>query len=74
MTINIFLIDFFYYRMKHDPGNPLWEDWELDVPDILSNQVMEIMKSLKADGKAKDDHGGIVQYYEKLAKVKVRKK
>ena len=47
---------------------------ELDVPDILSSQVMEIMKSLKADGKAKDDHGGIIQYYEKLAKVEVRKK
>jgi 2-hydroxy-3-oxopropionate reductase len=47
---------------------------ELDVPDILTNQVMEIMKSLKADGKARDDHGGIIQYYEKLAKVEVRKK
>ncbi|UCH15850.1 MAG: 2-hydroxy-3-oxopropionate reductase [Bacteroidales bacterium] len=46
---------------------------ELNVPDILSSQVMEIMQSLKADGKAKDDHGGIIQYYEKLAKVEVRK-
>ena len=28
---------------------------------------------LKADGKANDDHGGIVQYFEKLAKAEVRK-
>ncbi len=46
---------------------------QLNVPDILTSQVMEMMKSLKADGKARDDHGGIVQYYEKLAKVEVRK-
>ncbi|MCJ7449302.1 MAG: 2-hydroxy-3-oxopropionate reductase [Bacteroidales bacterium] len=47
---------------------------ELDVPDILTSKVLEIMQSLKADGKAQDDHGGIIQYYEKSAKVKVRKK
>jgi 2-hydroxy-3-oxopropionate reductase len=35
---------------------------------------LEIMQALKADGKAKDDHGGIIQYYEKLAKVQVRGK
>ncbi len=47
---------------------------ELDVPDILTSKVLEIMKVLKDDGKAKDDHGGIIQYYEKSAKVQVRKK
>ncbi len=47
---------------------------ELDAPAILSEKVMEIMQALKADGKAKDDHGGIVQYYEKLGKVQIRKK
>jgi 2-hydroxy-3-oxopropionate reductase len=31
------------------------------------------MHALKVDGKAGDDHGGIVQYYEKLAQVEVRK-
>jgi len=31
------------------------------------------MQALKADGKAKDDHGGVVQFYEKLAGVQVRK-
>ena len=47
---------------------------ELDVPVTLTSQVLQIMKLLQSDGKAKDDHGGIVQYYEKLAKVQVRKK
>ena len=47
---------------------------ELDVSSILTAKVLEIMQSLKADGKGKDDHGGIIQYYEKSAKVKVRKR
>ena len=47
---------------------------ELDVPVSLTSQVLEIMKVLQSEGKAKDDHGGIIQYYEKLAKVKVRGK
>jgi 2-hydroxy-3-oxopropionate reductase len=47
---------------------------ELGVPTFLSSQVLEIMKALKADGKAKNDHSGIVQFYENLAKVEVRKK
>jgi 2-hydroxy-3-oxopropionate reductase len=46
---------------------------ELGVPVFLSSQVMEIMQALKADGKSKDDHGGIIQFYEKLAKTEVRK-
>lgn len=46
---------------------------ELDVPVTLTSQVLQIMKALQTDGKGKDDHGGIVQYYENLAKVQVRK-
>jgi len=46
---------------------------ELGVPAFLSSQVMEIMQALKVDGKAQDDHDGIIQFYEKLAKVEVRK-
>jgi 2-hydroxy-3-oxopropionate reductase len=34
---------------------------------------MEIMQALKVDGKQSDDHGGVIQFYEKLAAVKVRK-
>jgi 2-hydroxy-3-oxopropionate reductase len=47
---------------------------ELNVPDILTSKVLEIMKALRDDGKAKYDHGGIIQFYEKAAKVEVRKK
>lgn len=44
----------------------------LDVPLILTSQLKQIMHSLKADGHIMDDHGGIVQFYEKLAGVEVR--
>jgi 2-hydroxy-3-oxopropionate reductase len=47
---------------------------ELEVPVGLASKVLDIMMDLKGDGKAKDDHGGIIQYYEKLAGVEVRKK
>ena len=45
----------------------------IGVPLPLTAQIMEIMQALKADGKGKDDHGGIIQFYEALAKVEVRK-
>ena len=47
---------------------------EIDAPIPLTVQVMEFMKALKADGKAEDDHGGLVQYHEKLAGVQVKRK
>jgi len=56
-----------------DLANALETAHEMGVPIPLSSQVMEIMQALKTDGKAKDDHGGIIQFYEKLAKVEVRK-
>jgi 2-hydroxy-3-oxopropionate reductase len=31
------------------------------------------MQALKMDGKAKNDHSSIVQFYENLAKVEVRR-
>ena len=55
-----------------DLQNALDTAHELGVPIPLSSQVMEIMQALKVDGKAGDDHGGIVQFYEQLAKVQVR--
>ena len=57
-----------------DLVNALETARELEVPVTLTSQVLEILKSLQADGKGKDDHGGIIQYYEKLAKVQVRGK
>ena len=47
---------------------------ELGVPIPLSSQVIDIMQALKVDGKVNDDHGGIIQFYEKLAQIEVRKK
>ncbi|QGQ48136.1 2-hydroxy-3-oxopropionate reductase [Metabacillus sediminilitoris] len=46
---------------------------EIGVPLPLSSQLLEIFHALKVDGKASHDHGGIVQYYEKLANVEVRR-
>lgn len=53
--------------------NALETAHEVGVPVPLSSQILEIMQSLKIDGKAKDDHGGIIQFYEKLAQVEARK-
>ena len=55
-----------------DIANALDTAHELGVPVPLSSVVMEIMQALKADGKASHDHGGIIQFYEQLAKVQVR--
>jgi 2-hydroxy-3-oxopropionate reductase len=43
------------------------------TPVPLTSQVMEFMQAMKVDGKAAEDHGGLIQFYEKLAGVKVRK-
>ena len=56
-----------------DLANALETGHEVGAPLPLTSQVMEIMQALKVDGKAKDDHGGIVQFYEKLAGIEVRK-
>lgn len=44
----------------------------LNVSLPLTRQVLDIFMDLKADGKQADDHSGIVQYYEKHAKVTVK--
>ncbi len=55
-----------------DMANALDTAHELGVPVPLSSAVMEVMQALKTDGKAGHDHGGIIQFYEQLAKVQVR--
>jgi 2-hydroxy-3-oxopropionate reductase len=55
-----------------DLANALDTAHELGVPVPLSSAVMEVMQALKTDGKAGDDHGGIIQFYEQLAKIQVR--
>jgi 2-hydroxy-3-oxopropionate reductase len=56
-----------------DLQNALDTAHETGTPIPLTSQIMEIMQALKVDGKQTDDHGGIIQFYEKLAAVKVRK-
>ncbi|MHC4368824.1 MAG: 2-hydroxy-3-oxopropionate reductase [Planctomycetota bacterium] len=56
-----------------DLANALDTAHEVGVPVPLSGVVMEAMQALKVDDKGGDDHGGIIQFYEKLAKVEVRK-
>ncbi len=57
-----------------DLANAIETGHEVGVPLPLTSQVMEIMQALKVEGKAGNDHGGIVQFYEKLAGFEVRKK
>ncbi|MDF7639855.1 2-hydroxy-3-oxopropionate reductase [Lactobacillus sp. ESL0791] len=54
-----------------DLTNVLQTAHDLDVPVPFSSQLLEIFHALKADGKIMDDHGGIVQYFEKIANVTV---
>jgi len=56
-----------------DLMNALGTAHDLAIPIPLTSLVMEFMQSLKADGKAGNDHSGLVQFYEKLAGVEVRK-
>jgi 2-hydroxy-3-oxopropionate reductase len=56
-----------------DLANALETGHEIGVPLPLTSQVMEIMQALKVDGKGQHDHGGIIQFYEKLAQIEVRK-
>jgi 2-hydroxy-3-oxopropionate reductase len=55
-----------------DLQNALDTAHELGVPVPLTGSIMEILQALRVDGKQKDDHGGVIQFYEKLAGVKVR--
>jgi 2-hydroxy-3-oxopropionate reductase len=56
-----------------DLQNALDTAHETGVPIPLTSQVMEMMQALKVDGKQSEDHGGLIQFYEKLAGIKVRK-
>lgn len=56
-----------------DLANAMDTARELGVPLFLTSQVTEILKSLKADGKGQKDHSAILNFYEKLAGIEVRK-
>ncbi|WP_153722796.1 2-hydroxy-3-oxopropionate reductase [Sporosarcina cascadiensis] len=44
---------------------------DIGVPMPLTTDVLEMFHALKTDGKAADDHVGLIQYYEKLANFEV---
>ena len=56
-----------------DLQNALDTARSLDVPMPLASSVMEIMQTLRDDGMSANDNSAIVRYYEKLARVEVRK-
>lgn len=56
-----------------DLMNALGTAHELGIPVPLTSLVMEFMQALKVEGKAGNDHGGLIQFYEKLAGVEVRR-
>ncbi|MDD9269515.1 2-hydroxy-3-oxopropionate reductase [Paenibacillus sp. GCM10023248] len=51
--------------------NVLETSHEVGVPLPLTASVMEMMQALKVDGLGDCDHGSLIRYYEKLAKVEV---
>ena len=57
-----------------DLANAIETGHDVGVPLPLTASVMEILQALKVDGKGQNDHSGIVQFYESLAKVEARKK
>ncbi|TJY43497.1 2-hydroxy-3-oxopropionate reductase [Cohnella pontilimi] len=70
---------------KFDPGfridlhmkdldNVLATSHEVGVPLPLTASVMEMMQALKIDGMGDRDHGSLIQYYERMARVEVKRK
>ena len=56
-----------------DIKNVLSTAHDIDCPAPLTAQLFEILQALKVGGHMNDDHCGIVQYFEQLAGVQVKK-
>jgi 2-hydroxy-3-oxopropionate reductase len=64
------------FRMElhiKDLQNALDTAHNIGVPVPLTASVMETFQALKVDGMAANDHSAVIKFYEKLAKVEVRK-
>jgi 2-hydroxy-3-oxopropionate reductase len=57
-----------------DLQNAIMTAHEVGVPLLLTSQIMEILQTLKIDGEGLNDHSAIVHFYEKLAKIEVKRK
>lgn len=61
-------------RINHkDIKNVVNTAHSIDVPIPYTAQLYEILQTLKIHGHMGDDHGGIVQYFEMLAGIEVKK-
>jgi len=56
-----------------DLGNVLETSREIGVPLPLTATVMEMMQALKVDGLGDADHCSLVQHYEKMAHIEVKR-
>ncbi len=56
-----------------DLANALDTSHEVGAPLPLTAAVMEIMQTLKHDGCGDSDHGAIVRFFEKLAKIEIKR-
>jgi len=55
-----------------DLQNALDTAKSVGTPSPISEAAIAMMKSLSSEGKGSDDHGGLIQWYEKQAKIEVR--
>jgi 2-hydroxy-3-oxopropionate reductase len=56
-----------------DLANALETGAEVGAPMLLTSQVMEMLRNLRADGEGQSDHSAIVKFYEKLSNTEVTK-
>jgi 2-hydroxy-3-oxopropionate reductase len=56
-----------------DLANALDTSHEVGAPLPLTASVMKILQTLKHDGCGDSDHGAIVRYFEKLAKIELKR-
>lgn len=54
-----------------DLTNALETARDTGSPSFLTAQAFEILKALQNDGKGQNDHSGILEFYEQLAKIKL---
>ena len=57
-----------------DLDNAMAAGHNVGVPLPLTAQALEILQALKIDGMGDADHSAIIRFYEKLAKVEVKKR
>ncbi len=56
-----------------DLNNVLETSHEIGVPLPLTASVMEMMQALKVEGMGDSDHGSLIRFYEKMAKIEVKR-